>query len=523
MEFKATLNEYTATEFKSLVSTIWEVEVDEAAHALLIDHFDKIVGHPLGADLIFHPTDTETGNAYSIDSVVSYVRRWHTKNGAAAFKDESWQAAISRPSPRLNPQERKAADSMKELSKVKQVVAGIDVAAKSADTALLHFAGLLDQWQAKSLDARSIVEHSEEMTALEMAQCGAARAIHALEFLKLKVQFAKSDAERNATSPFRDPSIQSQVLEVATRCSAEYLATLAASHLRHRQLHERSEPLFAEAEEHLVRRLSAPGVEIDATPSVVQQQAWACQWRPSLMFAVEKPVIDRNGLTEMKQAIRSAIAEFSWQATSLDNQHPRTFSGVVSFSFDHWKERDWYACSVPLGDLMPIDGYDWQVLARTVGELDLPYRLFSRKAPTATLKVSVGLKQIITLEQICLTPTNGDNVPAKTRVVAVDQDPTDGFSLAFPVPAPVTIRWNKTSGLLDPSRKPERAGGHLTGGLVDFPRTPLLEPFETIVPVRFDDCVVVFPPGSGLEPLYLMFKRHVLSGTTKGIYDGVPE
>ena len=495
MEIKKALGDYTPDEFKSLVSTLWNADLDNETHARLIDHFDKIIGDPLGADLLFYPPYLETGNGHSVDSIVFHVRQWHHRQGKAAFRNEPVPAP-PKPAVRLNPQQRKVAESNKDLDQANRQVAQIDVAVKSVDNALLHLARLLDQWQAKTLDSRSIAGHIEEMSVLEMAQTVMVRSIKALEYLKLKVQFAKSAAERNLTSPFRDPGIQSRVLDILTKGSSRYLASLADAEQRHRQLHERCVPLFAAAEAHLVRRLSAPGAEIDKTPKIVALSSRATQLRPALMFADAIAIDDLGSLAAMKKAIRSAVAEFSWQATSLKEEHPGTFCGVAGFFFEHWKARNWYAVSVPLGELMPIEGHDWQGLARAGAEVEMPYRLFSRTAPVERRKIFVGLQQITVMQQIALTPTSGTQLSSRVKVVAVDQTLSHGVS-GFPS---LALSWNAATSPA-PAPVPRQVGG-----VVDTPETPLLEPLAAMDQVSFDDCVLVFPADSGLAPLYLMFK-----------------
>jgi len=502
MEFKSTLRDYTQEEFKSLVSAIWSADLDNSTHTQLIDHFDRIIGDPIGADLLFYPPDLATGNAHSVDSVVFHVKRWHNAKGQAAFHDEPVPAPVppSKPPARLSQQERKVAESNKELEKVNQLVDQISAAAKSASDGLLQVGLLLDKWQAQPLDSRTIDGHIEEMSALETAQSKMVRTVKALGPLKLKVEFAMSGAQRNLSSPFRDPTVQARVLGIITQGNNDYLAAVADAEQRHRQVHERCTALFAAAEEHLVRRLSAPGAASGRPATLVSLSARASQLRPGLMFADPIAVADPRSLIAMKKTIRSAVAEFSWQATSLKDEHPGSFIGVASFFFEHWKARSWYVASVPLVDLMPTDGHDWQGLARSGGEIDLPYRLFSRTAPVERRKISVGLQEITAMQQICLTPTNGNGLSAKVKVVAAQ--PALGY-VASGSPS-IELRWSTASTF---SLTPAPPARRQVGGVVDLPETPLLESLAAIDPVSFDDCILVFPADSGLAPLYLMFKR----------------
>ncbi|WPN44900.1 bacteriocin immunity protein [Pseudomonas sp. P1.8] len=79
MELKATLKDYTQSEFQALVNRIWAVDLPRQDHDRLIEHFDRICGHPKGADLLFYPDDKV--NSHSAESVVYYVRNWHHEKG----------------------------------------------------------------------------------------------------------------------------------------------------------------------------------------------------------------------------------------------------------------------------------------------------------------------------------------------------------------------------------------------------------------------------------------------------------
>lgn len=91
MELKAALKDYTASEFQALVNKIWAVDLPKPDHDKLINHFDRIAGHPRGADLLFYSTDEHISN--SPQAVVHHVRTWHHQQGIPAFKGEDIPAA----------------------------------------------------------------------------------------------------------------------------------------------------------------------------------------------------------------------------------------------------------------------------------------------------------------------------------------------------------------------------------------------------------------------------------------------
>jgi hypothetical protein len=74
MELKAALKDYTEPEFQTLVNRIWAVDMPKRGHDQLINHFDRIVGHPEGADLLFYSKDEYNPN--SPEGVVGHVKEW---------------------------------------------------------------------------------------------------------------------------------------------------------------------------------------------------------------------------------------------------------------------------------------------------------------------------------------------------------------------------------------------------------------------------------------------------------------
>jgi light-regulated signal transduction histidine kinase (bacteriophytochrome) len=70
MELKPSIQDYTRDEFTTLVHTLWHGNIQQEDHDKLIDHFDSIVEHPDGADLIFHAKTSVSGISPSVDGVV---------------------------------------------------------------------------------------------------------------------------------------------------------------------------------------------------------------------------------------------------------------------------------------------------------------------------------------------------------------------------------------------------------------------------------------------------------------------
>ncbi len=81
---KNKLEDYTEAEFLQLVTDIFEANGSEDETDSWLIHFNKIVGHPLGASLIVDPSvqlddDSPVG-------VVNEVKKWRLSQGLPCFK-----------------------------------------------------------------------------------------------------------------------------------------------------------------------------------------------------------------------------------------------------------------------------------------------------------------------------------------------------------------------------------------------------------------------------------------------------
>ena len=119
--------------------------------------------------------------------------------------------------------------------------------------------------------------------------------------------------------------------------------------------------------------------------------------------------------------------------------------------------------------------------------------------------MSRGLREINTLLQVAITPTNGNVLSSRVRVrAAVWNEQMKTYCFTADGPAPAIVSWSAPANLetistLTPA--PEYRLGFLRSSPV-----PLLEAFNDMAAIRFDDYVIVFPPASGLDPLYIMFR-----------------
>lgn len=82
MEFKSHLGDYTEKEFRSLIDSIDDAGTEEDRGAL-VEHFNKVVPHPAGSDLLFYPED---GADDSQNGVVQTIKDYCLSMGLRCFK-----------------------------------------------------------------------------------------------------------------------------------------------------------------------------------------------------------------------------------------------------------------------------------------------------------------------------------------------------------------------------------------------------------------------------------------------------
>lgn len=229
-----------------------------------------------------------------------------------------------------------------------------------------------------------------------------------------------------------------------------------------------------------------------------------------LDFAKVRPSILLNGaLTQpleahwaaLQKSIRSAVAEFTWQITSETDAQPGQYAAVLRFEYASRAETEMYGLCVPLAELHPIEGQDWQSLAMSQAEVAMRFRMNSGTYSVPPGSLSRGLRQIQTLLQIAITPTNGSKVRVRA---AVWDERLSAFSFTADGTVPVTVSWLTPVTLENiPALAPPLESRI---GVLQSPVVPLLETFNHVDAIQFDDYVVVFPMDSGLDPLYVMFR-----------------
>lgn len=491
MELKATLKDYTALEFQALVNKIWAVDLPKPEHDRLINHFDRIVGHPQGADLLFYPTDKSNTNSPA--AVVHHVRTWHHQQGMPAFKGEDIPVAKPPVAP-LTP-------LVRSLAEVEKIAADVAVSGQVVEEAFGHFELQIRNLQSQKNTRLDIPNQETGIRTLEVAQHKALMAVRKYEFWKMRVEFVQSGAQRSLTYAQSGQAQWQSLVQQINATHDRYISRLASISQRHRTLHDEAEALLIAAHQHLIdSRSSTQTVYTISAPLAFAEK------RPDLLLTGGSPALLASQQTDLLKAIRSTVAEFSWQNTSSEPDTGNQRAAVLSFAFSSRADTQLFGVSVPLSELLPIEGQDWQHLAANQAEADLPFRMSAAAVPAKPGKMFQGLREIKTLSQVYVTACGGCRSISGVRVRAVKQDRhRNSFSFSPEGSSAVTVHWAAPISLeTGPDATPTQQRGV---GFVQSARVPTIEANAEQAHDRFDDYILVFPVESGLGPLYIVFNR----------------
>ena len=161
-----------------------------------------------------------------------------------------------------------------------------------------------------------------------------------------------------------------------------------------------------------------------------------------------------------------------------------------------------YAFSRPLSDLAPGLNDDLSAIAAANGNVDLPVRISSKTAADGQSEVFVAL-------------ADGITVPSKVRVVAATFNAQQNvYSVTTEDVPPRTLTWTP---IVDPGNNSTTSpAGQPTPtvytGATVAPVTGRIDAFPGLAEAGFNDFITVFPAGSGLPPIYVMFSEPLDSG-----------
>ncbi|MHC8320573.1 bacteriocin immunity protein [Pseudomonas sp. GB2N2] len=494
MELKPTLMDYTASEFEELVNRIWAVDLPRQDHNQLINHFDQIVGHPKGADLLF--TADEAGMADEAETVVFRVRDWHRMQGRIAFKDET--GFIPSPYVRITPVQR-------SLAEVQKIAADVAILDQFVDQALSAFEQNLRHLRSLESVALDISEQEKNIRGLEATQQDSYTNTRKFAFLKMRIEFARDSVQRELK--YAGPE-QGQWQSIAQQINAtydRYIARLTAINLHHRALHDEAETLLVAAQKILIGSRTLAGVSPARTARQVHASLVTANKRPDLLLEDELPALQFSHQVSLQSAIRSTIAEFTWRNTSVQPAVENHQAAIVQFEFTSRADAKVFGLSVPLSELLPIEGQNWLSLAADRSEVDIPFRMGSSVAPLQSGKIFRGLREVTSLEQVHIAASRRNVSGAGVRVRGAQRtEEPNSFSFTADGSAPISVRWSapvahETHIAVTPA--PTRRIGVVYSSPV--PTLDLITGDVEDMPI--DDYIVVFPSEAGIDPLYVVF------------------
>ncbi|WP_434698396.1 bacteriocin immunity protein [Pseudomonas sp. D1-1] len=495
MELKPKLQDYTETEFQALVGKIWNVDMGKEEHDRLINHFDRIVGHPKGADLLFYPEDTENTNAP--ETIVHFVKQWHFKKNVIPFKGGVLPAP-AKPAPRLSMAQHATARAKRELANAQRLASDITAAEQTVEKAFTQLQLITQQRQNQPDAEQTLDALKQAMRRLEQAQHEVVIAVHTFERYKMRVEFALSGAQRDLTYNKADQALWQANARQATANHDRYLARLSSIAQRNAVLHAAAEAVLERSSQQLMRLRGQDNGSVLFRMSAIQDMR-----RPNLLLS-DAPPLRTSQQVDLQKSIRSAVAEFNWLMTHPEQAHTGQYAGVLSFDLVSRTKEVRFGLCVALAEMSAIE-QDWQALAARKGEVELPLRMGTAMIATKPGSHFRGLKEIRELFQIYITPATGV-LPSKVRVrLAVWDGAGRFFRLTTDGPQPRVLEWTFADSM-EASMASEQNRLDSAGFIHSSP-VPTLESFDSIGEVGFDDYVVVFPQDSGLEPLYAVFNE----------------
>lgn len=493
MELKPKLQDYTEAEFQAFVGKIWNVDMGKEEHDRLINHFDRIVGHPKGADLLFYPDDTVNMN--SPNAVVYFVKQWHFKKNVIPFKGGVLPAP-AKPAPRLNMAQHATARAQRELANAQQMASDITAADQTVEKAFTQLELATRQRQTQHDAEQTLDALKQSMRQLEQAQHEVVMAVGAFERRKMRVEFALNGAQRDLTYNKDDQALWQANSRQATANHGRYLARLTSIAQRHAVLHAAAEAVLERSSQQLMRLRGE-----DSSPVLFRMSAANGTRHPNLLLS-DAPPLRVSQRVDLQKSIRSAVAEFNWLMTHPEQGHAGQYAEVLGFDLVSRTKEARFGLCVALAEISAVE-QDWQALAARQGEVALPLRMSTATVATKPGSRFRGLKEIRELFQIYITPATGV-LPSKVRVRLAAWDEVGRFfRLTTDGPQPRVIEWSRADSLAAPIASEQNRLD--SAGFIHASPVPTLASFDSIEDVRFDDYVVVFPQESGLEPVYVVF------------------
>lgn len=391
------------------------------------------------------------------------------------------------------------------LADVQKIAVDLAASERAAEVALSLFEQRIKHLRQRQSEHVDIRGREAEIRVLEASEFEGRLAARRYEFWKMRIEFKRDSARRDLSYARSEHAQWQSIAQQINVIYDRYLAKLNEINQRLHRFQTDAEALLMVAQTQLVDQRYQQGTgPTQASGRLFAPFAFA-NARPGIFLdgGLSQPLETHR--VALQKAIRSAVAEFTWQITSGAQDHQGQYAAVLQFDFSSRAEVGRYGLSVPLLELLPIEGQDWQGLAATGADVDLPFRMSSGTYAVPPGTMSRGLREIKTLFQVAITPTNANVLSSRVRVrAAVWNEQLKTYCITADGPVPAMVSWSAPANLetistLTPA--PEYRLGFLRSSPV-----PVLESFSDMAAIRFDDYVVVFPPASGMDPLYIMFR-----------------
>ncbi len=199
----------------------------------------------------------------------------------------------------------------------------------------------------------------------------------------------------------------------------------------------------------------------------------------------------------LQASVRAAITGLGGAVASVGAGLAVGFSALVySSKLADGELSERYAFSIPISDISSNLEQDLNAIAVAGGAIDLPYRVSSK--PTVD-----GHSELL------IVKTDGLSVPSKVRVAAAKfKSEQNVYAVTTADIPPRTFTWTPIVDLGNSSTTLpfESPASSIYNGATITLVEGRIDTFPVISDVSFDDFITVFPVGSGLPPIYTMFR-----------------
>lgn len=323
--------------------------------------------------------------------------------------------------------------------------------------------------------------------------------------LKMRIDFVKLQTDQILKNPRLDTSLRQQLQHSAQQLKNDFQTHVPAitdrrSHLLHqidalaRQLEERAVVLSGTARG---GPAFAPVNYISRSPDP--------DWEPQFLTP-HYPVSEhmKRYVLSLKYAIRSAVSGLLLESQAEnDRVH---YASCFNFVYGKPGLGEPYAVVVPLSSLMPLEGKDWELLADEQTQISVPFRLGTGMTNLRDGQLNYGIRQIKEQAHLYVYPTKRNPALSTVKIRRAVKNAESGdyqfLQPSFPGHS-ITWKGRLASTDVEPTQPQKQSMYPSSLRTVDV---PVIETLNSAEDIHCDDCIVVFPDGAGIDPVYVVFK-----------------